>query len=82
MQGSQSMGSGEYVHGWDTTDTTWLPHRAWGRPKQTEVIITAEDWPGVEWPMHHPGGDDTWTGEGKLQGVMYAHVCAPACDGF
>ena len=64
MGSSQSMGQGEYVHGWDTTPTTWVPHRAWGRPPQTEVVITADDWPGVEWPMHHPGGDDTWTGEG------------------
>lgn len=58
------MGGGEYSFGWDTTATTWLPHRTWGRPPQTEVVMTAADWPGVEWPMDHPGGDNTWTGEG------------------
>ena len=64
MGSSQAMGGGEYSHGWDTTNTQWLPHRAWGRPPQHEVVVTGADWPGVEWPLHHPGGDDTWTGEG------------------
>ena len=64
MGASQAMGGGEYTHGWDTTGTQWLPHRTWGRPPQQEVVVTGADWPGVEWPLHHPGGDDTWTGEG------------------
>jgi len=64
MGASQAMGGGEYSQGWDVSDTTWLPHRTWGRPPQEEVVITAKDWPGVEWPMDHPGGDNTWTGEG------------------
>ncbi len=65
MGASQAMGGGEYSEGWDVTPTTWLPHRAWGRPPQHEVVITGADWPGVEWPMDPPGGpSNTWTGEG------------------
>lgn len=54
---------GDYVKGWTplSANTEWVkPAR---KPDAEELVITAEDWPGVEWPMSEDGGS-SWTGEG------------------
>ncbi len=62
LQGeSASMGGGEYIKGWITWPTRWIPSDL---PNPIdEIIINNTHWPGVEWPMNETGGD-TWTGEG------------------
>ena len=60
---SQGMGGGDYVKGWIplAANTQWVPPTR--KPDATEVVVTAADWPGVEWPMQEDGGS-SWTGEG------------------
>jgi hypothetical protein len=60
---SQGMGGGDYVKGWVplAAGTQWVPPRR--KPNGTDIVITAADWPGVEWPMEEAGGS-SWTGEG------------------
>ena len=62
------MGNGEYDQGWITAPTNWTaPPQKTGKPGDPltadEIVITAADWPSVEWPMSEKGGS-TWTGEG------------------
>lgn len=33
------------------------------KPDAEDVVVTADDWPSVDWPMKEDGGS-TWTGEG------------------
>ena len=61
-----SMGGGDYIKGWVplSANTAWVkPAR---KPDSQEVVITAADWPSVEWPMTEAGGGSAldWTGEG------------------
>ena len=60
---SQGMGGGDYVKGWIplAARTPWVPPAR--KPDAREIVITAKDWPSVEWPMSEAGGS-TWTGEG------------------
>lgn len=54
---------GDYVHGWVplSANTEWVkPAR---KPDAESLVITADDWPSVEWPMSEDGGS-RWTGEG------------------
>eukprot|EP01060_Flectonema_neradi_P036466 TRINITY_DN7008_c5_g2_i1.p1 TRINITY_DN7008_c5_g2~~TRINITY_DN7008_c5_g2_i1.p1 ORF type:complete len:938 (+),score=167.75 TRINITY_DN7008_c5_g2_i1:72-2885(+) len=57
--------SQDYTKGWASLaqKTKWVEPI---KPKKnaTRIVITAEDWPGVEWPMEQEGGS-TWTGEGQ-----------------
>ena len=61
-----SMGGGDYVEGWVplSAGTEWVP--PFRKPDAQEIVITADDWPSVEWPMTEEGGGTgaTWTGEG------------------
>ena len=60
---SQGMGGGDYVKGWIplAANTAWVaPFR---KPNATEIVVTAKDWPSVDWPMSEAGGS-SWTGEG------------------
>ena len=63
---NQGMGGGDYVKGWMplAAHTEWVPPRR--KPDAKEIVITADDWPSVEWPMTEEGGGTgaTWTGEG------------------
>eukprot|EP00937_MAST-01D_sp_MAST-1D-sp2_P004825 g4825.t1 len=64
LQGAgASMGGGDYVKGWVplSANTQWVP--PFRKPDSEEIVITAADWPGVEWPMTEDGGS-SWTGEG------------------
>ena len=60
-----SMGGGDYVEGWVplSAGTEWVP--PFRKPDAEEIVITADDWPSVEWPMTEEGGGTgaTWTGE-------------------
>ena len=60
---NQGMGGGDYVKGWIplAARTEWVPPKR--KPDSTEIIVTAKDWPNVEWPMKEKGGS-SWTGEG------------------
>mmetsp|Transcript_10171 Transcript_10171/g.19918 ORF Transcript_10171/g.19918 Transcript_10171/m.19918 type:complete len:924 (-) Transcript_10171:152-2923(-) len=57
------MGDGIYIKGWIENKTVW--HKAVtprsGPP--TDIVVTAEDWPSVNWPMQN-GPGARWTGEG------------------
>jgi len=56
---SQGMGGGDYERGWITEATTWVaPFR---RPDSQEVVVSADDWPGVEWPKY--SGDQDGQGD-------------------
>ena len=57
------MGGGDYVKGWIplAARTEWVPPKR--KPDSTEIIVTAKDWPNVEWPMKEKGGS-SWMGEG------------------
>ena len=62
------MGTGEYDEGWITAGTNWVaPPKKTGKPGDPltadEIVITAADWPSVEWPMSEKGGS-SWTGQG------------------
>ena len=61
ISSNPAMGRGEYVKGWVTTPTKWVPPMSY--PKATDVVATAADWPSVDWPMSEEGGSP-WTGEG------------------
>jgi len=64
LQGfNAGMGGGDYVEGWVplSAGVEWVPPRR--KPDSEEVVITAADWPEVEWPMSEAGGSG-WTGEG------------------
>ena len=41
---------GDYWEGWCVRPTKWKEPKEKGDPEI--VTITADDWPGVEWPMH------------------------------
>jgi len=56
-----AMGGGQYWEGWVIRETLWKPSKP--KEKATDVIITADQWPDVEWPMKE-AGNSTWTGEG------------------
>ena len=45
------MGGGDYVEGWVPlyAGSEWVPPAR--KADSEEVVITAADWPGVEWPM-------------------------------
>jgi hypothetical protein len=60
---NQGMGGGDYVKGWIplAANTEWVPPAR--KPDSREIVITADDWPDVEWPMKEAGGS-SWTGEG------------------
>eukprot|EP00493_Phyllostaurus_siculus_P017265 UN17528 len=55
------MGGGQYWEGWVIRDTMWISGKV--KPKARDIVITAAQWPDVEWPMKEAGGS-TWTGEG------------------
>ena len=57
------MGGGDYTRGYIplSAGSEWVPPAR--KPDAEEVVITANDWPGVEWPMAEAGGS-SWTGEG------------------
>jgi hypothetical protein len=59
----QGMGGGDSVEGWVplAAQTQWLPPRR--KPNGTDIVVTAADWPTVDWPMKEAGGS-SWTGEG------------------
>lgn len=64
LQGAgASMGGGDYVWGWVplSADSEWVP--PFRKPDSEEIVITAKDWPSVDWPMSENGGSK-WTGEG------------------
>ena len=56
------MGGGDYVEGWVplSAETEWVP--PFRKPDSQEIVITAADWPSVDWPMSEAGGS-SWTGE-------------------
>ena len=60
---NQGMGGGDYVKGWMplAANTEWVAPRR--KPDATEIVITGDDWPSVDWPMEEAGGS-SWTGEG------------------
>jgi len=65
LEGAEpGMGGGDYVRGWNplAMKNEWMPPRPPASPAE-EIVITADDWPGVDWPMTQEGGS-TWTGEG------------------
>ena len=55
-------GGGDYVKGWVplSAGTEWVPPAR--KPDAEEIVVTAADWPSVEWPMQQHGSP--WTGEG------------------
>jgi len=64
LQGANAgMGGGDYVWGWIplSAGSEWVPPAR--KPDSEEIVITAKDWPSVEWPMTEAGGS-SWTGEG------------------
>ena len=72
-----AMGGGDYIQAFIRDQyTTWTP----AKPKAPaeEIVVTAKDWPGVEWPMTEEGGETTWTGEGDF-GEFYMGV-GGTCD--
>eukprot|EP01060_Flectonema_neradi_P004382 TRINITY_DN12821_c0_g1_i1.p1 TRINITY_DN12821_c0_g1~~TRINITY_DN12821_c0_g1_i1.p1 ORF type:complete len:937 (+),score=210.86 TRINITY_DN12821_c0_g1_i1:61-2871(+) len=57
--------SQDYTTGWTANSRK----TKWARPippksNSTTIVVTADDWPGTEWPMTQEGGS-TWTGEGQ-----------------
>jgi len=59
LQGAgASMGGGEYVKGWVTDKTDWVPPYA--RDHGEDIIANNTDWPSVEWPAYQ----GSQTGEG------------------
>mmetsp|Transcript_20004 Transcript_20004/g.27525 ORF Transcript_20004/g.27525 Transcript_20004/m.27525 type:complete len:912 (+) Transcript_20004:97-2832(+) len=50
------------LNGYIISDTQWNPHQP--KPEPTVVVITSDDYPGVEWPMDMPSPTSDWTGEG------------------
>jgi hypothetical protein len=52
------MGGGDYIKGWETGKTAWVPPFA--HPDSDDVVVNETDWPDVEWP-HYEGSQ---TGEG------------------
>ena len=60
-QNPETMMQYSPLSGWIVAPTKWTPPRK--VPNADNIVSTADDWPGVIWPMDPPG-NTTWTGEG------------------
>jgi hypothetical protein len=54
----QGMGGGEYIKGWNTAKSEWVP--PFKHQDSQDLVVNDADWPSVEWP-HYEGSQ---TGEG------------------
>ena len=46
------MGGGDYAKGWVplAAKSEWVP--PFRHPDAQDLVVTGEDWPGVEWPKY------------------------------
>lgn len=71
------------LDGWITARTAWVPPATEGEgapTPATEVLVTNEDWPGVEWPMNQSVGVPLSQSGAGGQGGFYLGLGGP-CQG-